>query len=91
MAQVSLSGETHSLSPLEASAPKLIHVFSGPKLYRNALWLPYRRDHREVKAAVAMAVQLEGSVKAVFAHADIVSLAALSPHLPVSLTCSGTW
>ena len=101
LAQVSLSGETHSLSPLEAASPGLIHVFSKPMLYRNALWLPYRRDHGAVQAAMEAAVQLQGSgaplggeeadqhgggpcpVKAVFAHADIVSLASL--HLPVPL------
>jgi len=35
---------------------------------RDALWLPYRKDRAQLKAAIEDA----GPVKAVFAHADVV-------------------
>ena len=53
--QVNLEGEMNSLTPLEAAAPGLIHIFSKPAIYRNALWLPYRRDPKAIEAAVEAA------------------------------------
>ena len=69
--QVTLGGAVHSLTPLAAASP-LIHVFTGPALYRGALWLPYRREAGELEAAVAAATAAPG-LGAVFAHADVVS------------------
>lgn len=66
--QVTLGGLTHALTPLAAANP-LIHVVDSPALFLDALWLPFRRDHRELQAAVAQA----GPVSAVFGHADVVS------------------
>ena len=45
----------NSLTPLEAAAPGLIHIFSKPAIYRDALWLPYRRDPKAIEAAVKAA------------------------------------
>lgn len=64
--QVSLRGQQHALTPLAAASP-LLHVFDGPALYQNALWLPYRRNAAELEAAL----QASGGVGAVFAHADV--------------------
>ena len=57
----------HALTSIAVASP-LIHVFDAPTLFLDALWLPYRRDRRQLEAAVAAA----GPVKAVFAHADVV-------------------
>ncbi|GAB4817224.1 hypothetical protein N2152v2_004270 [Parachlorella kessleri] len=76
--QVSLGGLIHSLTPLAAASP-YIHVFDRPCLYRGALWLPYRRDHAELEAAVAAGTAGgaagaagQGDLKAIFAHVDVV-------------------
>ncbi|GAX81140.1 hypothetical protein CEUSTIGMA_g8573.t1, partial [Chlamydomonas eustigma] len=53
--QVNLGGESHSLTPLSAACPQHIHVFSRPTLYRKALWLPYRRQHDVLQAAIRAA------------------------------------
>lgn len=67
--QISVGGLAHALKPL-AAACSAIQVLEVPTLYKGALWLPYRKDHTEVKAALEAA----GSVKAVFAHADVVRI-----------------
>lgn len=64
---MTLGGLTHALTPLAAANP-LVHVVGAPALFLDALWLPFRRDHRELQAAVAQA----GPVSAVFGHADVV-------------------
>ena len=67
--QVTLSGLEHSLTPISAACPN-VHVFEQPTLFLGALWLPYRRDRNETEAAI----RAGGTVKAIFAHADVVSL-----------------
>ena len=54
--QVTVGGELHALTPLEKCNPTNVKVFTKPTLWRNALWLPYRRDQRVLKEAVAEAV-----------------------------------
>ena len=66
-AQVSIGGLEHALTSIAVASP-LIHVFDAPTAFLDALWLPYRRDKRQLEAAVAAA----GPVNAVFAHADVV-------------------
>lgn len=66
--QISVGGLAHALKPL-AAACSAIQVLEVPTLYRGALWLPYRKDQSEIKSALAAA----GLLKAVFAHADVVS------------------
>ena len=65
--QVSIGGLEHALTSIAVASP-LIHVFDAPTTFLGALWLPYRRDRRQLEEAVAAA----GPVKAVFAHADVV-------------------
>lgn len=68
--QVSAGGLAHSLSPIAAACPA-VHIFEQPTIFQDALWLPYRRDHAELQAALHSA----GPIKAVFAHADVVGAA----------------
>ncbi len=70
--QVDLSGRTHALTPLAAACPRA-HAFTDPSLWAGALWLPYRRDEAVIRSALAAATERGGGVKAVFAHADVVS------------------
>lgn len=85
--QVTIGGLEHALTPLAAANP-LIHVFDRPTLYKDALWLPYRRAHADVADAVHLAVKAAGaarkpaSLTAVFAHADVVG-ASLNSHYQV--------
>ncbi len=65
--QVSIGGLEHALTSIAVASP-LIHVFDAPTAFLDALWLPYRRDKKQLEAAVAAA----GPVNAVFAHADVV-------------------
>lgn len=67
--QVSVGGLSHALTPIAAACPELIHVFDAPACFLDALWLPYRRDHADLKAAIGAA----GSIDAVFGHADVVT------------------
>lgn len=82
--QVTIGGLEHALTPLAAANP-LIHVFDRPTLYKDALWLPYRRAHADIADAVQVAVKAAGgprrpaSLTAVFAHADVVG-ASLNSH-----------
>lgn len=81
--QVDLGGETHALTPLQLAFANRLHVFSAPALWRGALWLPYRRDAGQVRAAIEAGVHAaaaasggcDGSgssgLRAVFAHADV--------------------
>lgn len=46
---------------------------TGPTLFLDALWLPYRRDPAALEAALAAASDSPAPLRAVFAHADIVS------------------
>ena len=54
--------------PLAAACPWM-HVIDVPTKLLNALWLPYRKSHDELQAAI----RASGNCKAVFAHADVVS------------------
>jgi len=49
--QATLGGLVHALSPIAAASPN-IHVFDGPAVFQDALWLPYRRDRTELLAAI---------------------------------------
>lgn len=49
--------------------------YAGPALFLDALWLPYRRDPAALEAALAAASDGAAPLRAVFAHADIVSRA----------------
>lgn len=66
--QVSLGGLEHGLTAI-AAACSSVHIMEQPTLFQGALWLPYRRQHADLEAALKAA----GPVKAVFAHADVVS------------------
>jgi hypothetical protein len=68
--QVSLGGLEHGLTALAAACPS-VHIMEQPTLFLDALWLPYRRQQADLEAALKAA----GPVKAVFAHADVVSTA----------------
>ena len=70
--QVSLGGLTHALTPIAAAAPDLIHVFSGPAFFMDALWISYRRNQKDIEETIASA---NGRMKAVFAHADVIGAA----------------
>jgi len=65
--QVTLGGLEHGLTPIAAASP-CVHVIEEPTLFLDALWLPYRREHRPLERAI----QEAGPVKAVFGHADVV-------------------
>lgn len=65
-----IGGAVHSLVALEAAC-KNCHAFTNPTLYRQALWLPYRRDEQQLRQAIAEALE-QGPVQAIFAHADVV-------------------
>lgn len=88
--QVTIGGLEHALTPLAAANP-LIHVFDHPTLYKDALWLPYRRAHADIADAVHTAVKTAStarrptSLTAVFAHADVVG-ASLNSHFQVGAT-----
>lgn len=66
--QVSLGGTEHSLTAFAACCPTL-HIIDRPLIFLDALWLPYRRDKKELEAAI----RASGNVKATFGHADVVS------------------
>ena len=77
--QVTAGGEVHALAPLAAANPRRVKIISRPTVWRNALWLPYRRDASVVKKAVEAAWSMDVSeddpgnaVRAVFCHADVV-------------------
>jgi predicted MPP superfamily phosphohydrolase len=53
--QVTAGGEIHALTPLAAANPARVKILSRPTVWRNALWLPYRRDGGVIKSAVAKA------------------------------------
>ncbi|KAF5832983.1 hypothetical protein DUNSADRAFT_10970 [Dunaliella salina] len=76
--QVDLGGEMHALKPL-AKMSRDFHVFTRPTLFRNALWLPYRREEVKLRSAIEAAVHakqenhpaLPDELRCVFAHADV--------------------
>lgn len=65
--QVNFEGSEHGVTPLAAACPAM-HIMEVPTLFLGALWLPYRRDHEELKEAMRAA----GPVGVLFAHADVV-------------------
>jgi hypothetical protein len=69
--QVSIGGDVHSLTPLEAASP-YIRVLHQPTVLCDALFVPYRRDHQ----AVLDAMRAHAHVQAVFAHIDVVRTGA---------------
>jgi hypothetical protein len=78
--QVTAGGEEHALTPLGAASPR-VHIFSRPAVWRNALWLPYRRDESLLRAAMA-AARTPGAqpLRAVFAHADVLGASLNEAH-----------
>ena len=66
--QVNLGGTVHALEPI-AKAADSVSVFSEPTVWKNALWLPYRRRKDELEEALSM---YKDEVKAIFAHVDVV-------------------
>ena len=68
--QITIGGLEHGLTPLAEACPAL-HVMEKPTEFLGALWLPYRRQRAELEAAL----QAAGTAKAIFAHADVVSIA----------------
>ena len=69
--QVDIGGQEHALHPLAANLPN-IHVVDQPTSMCGALRLPYRRDLAQQPQALAAC----SGYHAVFAHADVVRLAA---------------
>ena len=47
-----VAGAKHGLTPLEVACPH-VHVFDSPTVFNRALWLPYRRDHAPLHAAMS--------------------------------------
>jgi hypothetical protein len=75
--QVTAGGEIHALTPLAAANPARVKILSRPTVWRNALWLPYRRDGGVIKSAVAKAKSEivssgGGTLSAIFCHADVI-------------------
>ncbi len=80
--QVTAGGEVHALTPLATANPTRVKIISRPTVWRNALWLPYRRDASVVKNAVEAAWSVDADwsvdaedgrlVRAVFCHADVI-------------------
>ena len=79
--QVTAGGETHALTPLQAANPTFVRVLSRPTLWRDALWLPYRRDRDVLKRAVdeakasyehGLEPKKNGSLRAIMCHADVL-------------------
>ena len=74
--QVTAGGEVHALTPLATANPSRVKIISKPTVWRNALWLPYRRDASVVKNAVEAAWSVDAEdgrpVRAVFCHADVI-------------------
>ena len=71
--QVTLGGEEHALTAV-AAANELVAVFSEPCLYRNALWLPYRRKHEQLTAFLEECTRQDEDrtrLRAVFCHVDV--------------------
>jgi DNA repair exonuclease SbcCD ATPase subunit len=83
--QVTLGGEQHALAPLAHCAREHVHVFAAPARWRNALWLPYRRDGAVLGAALRAAAaggagQGGSPLRAVFAHADVAGAQLNAAH-----------
>ena len=75
--QVTAGGETHALTPLQAANPTHVRVLSRPTLWRDALWLPYRRDRDSLRRAVheakaSYAFTTEKSLRAIMCHVDVL-------------------
>lgn len=66
--QVNLEGNVHALLPIASCSPNVV-VFDEPTLCMGALWLPYRRNARDIEQAIG---SVEDDVKAIFAHVDVV-------------------
>ena len=65
--QVNVGGDVHALKPIEA-ASDFIKVIDHPMHFLGALFLPYRRDGREVQESIDSA----NRPRAIFAHVDVV-------------------
>ncbi|GBF93021.1 hypothetical protein Rsub_05632 [Raphidocelis subcapitata] len=84
--QVDLAGRNHALTPL-AAACRAAHVFSEPTLWAGALWLPYRREESQLRAALAAAAAAAAAAappRAVFAHADVLAARVNAAHQAAS-------
>jgi len=67
--QVTVGGEEHSLVPLASVMADHALLITRPKLFLDALWIPYRRSEEAIRTALA---EHSGAAKAVFCHVDIV-------------------
>lgn len=86
--QVNSVGSVHALEVLRMCNPEKIVVFDEPRVWRGAMWLPYRKDQEMMRRTVeelmerhskkrssnvAVAVEEEiEEIKTVFCHADVL-------------------
>ena len=86
--QVNSVGSVHALEVLRMCNPEKIVVFDEPRVWRDAMWLPYRKDQEMMRRTVeelmerhskkrssnvAVAVEEEiEEIKTVFCHADVL-------------------
>ena len=82
---VSLDGRLHSLDALAAAAPPgLVRVIDEPTAALGAVFLPYRRRHSDIVAALQAAARTqslgERGPTAVFCHADVIGAAVNESH-----------
>ena len=50
--QVNVQGSIHALEVLRMCNPETIVVFDEPRVWRGALWLPYRKDQETLRRSV---------------------------------------
>jgi UDP-2,3-diacylglucosamine pyrophosphatase LpxH len=83
--QVNVNGSVHALEVLRMCNPEKICVFDEPRVWRGAMWLPYRKDQEMMRRTVEelmerhskkrssnVAVAVEEEIKTVFCHADVM-------------------
>ena len=86
--QVNSVGSVHALEVLRMCNPEKIVVFDEPRVWRGAMWLPYRKDQEMMRRTVeelmerhskkrssnvAVAVEEEiEEINTVFCHADVL-------------------
>ena len=74
--QVNVQGSVHALEVLRMCNPEKIVVFDEPRVWKGAMWLPYRKDQETMRRTVGDLVRTNGkkepSIKTVFCHADVL-------------------
>ena len=68
--QVNASGTLHALEALRLANPERIVVFDEPAVWRDAIWLPYRKDADVLKQTITS--NSHRNIKTVFCHADVM-------------------